>query len=684
MRKSIFFAGLATIAAISFSSCSKNEVDTPETPTTFTHTVTIKAEVPKTRTAIVEGTDQATFKWSSDDAGRFYLTEAGVAGTGISIDSEDNYQTITLSATFSHDETPTSYVYAGFLSKNKTGTPFPKIPASQISTASSYDPNADILVAKPQTFDVAQDELTMQFARPVVINKMTIKGLDEGESISSIVVSADKKIVGYYKTDSDAWEGQTSEITISTDQTVPSSGKVTVYFVSMPVEEATLSLTITTGNYSYSKTFSKTINFVPGEVTVFSVSSLTKTQKANYSGTYVLTNASGTKMADAWSNGNNLPAKNVTSEDGTIYYDPDEVNINAAKIVVAKITDTTSPYYGMYTMVQNGLYLYAASSGANHLNGEEEADENAYWEISNSNDVWSIVAAKSSNRNVLQNTENVFSCYQSANQTQVALHSSFAPTPVINAPSSISLTSDAITVSTSTGASFNSNSTTVTAGAYSDEDCTVSTDWLAVTATGSGTNALVNYTANANSGEERTAYIKITATNSSSRSVTKMISVTQASEGQVYETWTKIDKIENLVAGDYIMCAVVGDNYHAWTGSFSSGNCVTESIIYDSNKELTYTNATTVTLISSGEANQYYVKWISGQYTDYLASSSNTKLKYVTEMSEIWTASNASTGILLKGSVNNGYIRSATGASSNYIRSYSSTGNVGVVFFKKD
>lgn len=530
MKKTINLIGFIAAAAMAVLGCAKEEkVDIPSGKA-FTHTVTF--HVAETKTLISEGVSSATFKWSSDDADRFYITETGVAGTGISIATNDDYATVTLSATFTQDPAPAEYTYAGFLSKNYTDKKYPKIPTAQTSTATSYDPNADVLVAKSATFGSAQDDIALQFARPAVINKMTLKGLDEGETISSVLVSADKNITGYYNTATDAWSGQASEITISTDQTVPASGQVSVYFVTMPVEAATLTVTVTTGNFIYSKTFASTIDFVQNQVTRFGVSSLTRNAKSDYSRTYVLTNVAGTKMAGAWASGKNIPAVDVVTEGGTVYYDPDVVTIANAQIEVTRITDSESAYYNMYTMEQNSLYLYAASSSENQLKGEAEADANAYWEISETDGTWSIVAAKSSNRNVLQNNGSLFSCYASASQTAIALHSSFAPTPVITVGSSIALTSAAVSSATSTGATFNSNTSTVTAAAYSDAECTAAATWLSVSTSGSGSSTVVNYTATANTGSERTEYIKITASNGS-RNVSKVIAVTQAKPGSV-------------------------------------------------------------------------------------------------------------------------------------------------------
>lgn len=689
MKKVFYVLGTIMVAALTFTACNREELDTPE-QSGFTHTVKINATYGiDTKTAIVEGADQASFVWSADDAGRFTVKENDVTGTNVQLALTNENATGVLSATFASEEAD-SYIYSAYLvaPNNKTSGGSPKIPASQTPTESSYDPDADILVAKSLTFDTQQTELNMQFARPVVINKMTLKGLTAGETVSTVAISGgETKIIGYYSISTGIWEGQGTDITVDVNRTVPTSGELVVYFVTMPAEGVTLTVTATTSESIYTKTFTKTINFVENQVTVFGVSNMNKTQKKDYSGTYVLTNVAGTKMANKWNNGNNIPAVDVTSEEGVIYYDPDVVTLTEAQITISRITDSESEYYNMYTIVQNGKYLYAASSDYNYLKGEDEPDENAYWEISERNGEWSIVASKSKNRNNLRNNGSIFSCYASG-QNPVALYDvkNVKTTPVISGLDKVALESDAVDVWTELNANiaFNNDVTTVTANAYSDETCTTSCSWLSADVDGT---VVYKVTAN-NTGSERTAYIEIIATNSDGRSVSKIVEVTQNFAGAVLETWSLINTVEQLSAGEYIMCAVIGEKYHAWTGSFSSNQMVTEEVTYNtSNKTLQFENATTVTLISAGTENAYYIKWISGNYTDYLASDSNTKLKYVTTMdTEFWTASNASTGVFLTGSVNKGVIKSATTASSRYIRSYAGTnaGTVGVVFFKKD
>lgn len=284
--KNIFRLGLYAAAALSIFACSKvDEVQIPEEG--YTHTTTIKVKKSITKTVINEGGVNASFKWSSDDASRFYLKENEVVGTGIAIASSDEYSTITITATFT-TVSAAEYTYSGFLSKNKTGTNKPRVPATQTCTSSSYDPNADILVAKSLTYATTQDNLEMQFARPVVVNKMTLKGLTAGETLSKVTISADKNFMGYYDPSSNTWTTDGAELVVNTSQVVPASGEVVIWFVTAPVDAATLTVVAETEDYTYSKTFGSTINFVQNQVTRFGVNSLTKDAKASFAGDYLI------------------------------------------------------------------------------------------------------------------------------------------------------------------------------------------------------------------------------------------------------------------------------------------------------------------------------------------------------------------------------------------------------------
>lgn len=310
LMKNIFRFGLFAAAALSIFACSKvDEAQIPEEG--YTHTTTIKVKKSITKTVINEGGVNASFKWSSDDASRFYLKENEVEGTGIAIASSDEYSTITITATFA-TVSAAEYTYSGFLSKYKTGSN-PRVPATQTCTSSSYDPDADILVAKSLSFATTQDNLEMQFARPVVINKMTLKGLTEGETVSKVTISADKNFMGYYDPSTNTWTTDSDELVVNTSQVVPASGQVVIWFVTAPVDAATLTVVAETGGYTYSKTFGSTISFVQNQVTRFGVNSLTK--EADYRGDYII----GSYASSQW--------KLMTSTNGGSYFSSQATNV---------------------------------------------------------------------------------------------------------------------------------------------------------------------------------------------------------------------------------------------------------------------------------------------------------------------------------------------------------------------
>ena len=155
------------------------------------------------------------------------------------------------------------------------------------------------------------------------------------------------------------------------------------------------------------------------------------------------------------------------------------------------------------------------------------------------------------------------------------------------------------------------------------------------------------------------------------------------------DTYTLIDRVANLTAGNYIMCALASDVYRAFIGTCTSNQGNTEDVTYNSStKVLDFANAVEVTLTSTGTANQYTISWDMSGTTTYLKATGDTKIVTSTTASdaESWTVSDAGTGLFLTGAGKSGVIKSATSASSRYIRSYgsSNTMTTGIYFFKKD
>ena len=80
-----------------------------------------------------------------------------------------------------------------------------------------------------------------------------------------------------------------------------------------------------------------------------------------------------------------------------------------------------------YAFKTNSKYLYAASSSANQLKAQATNNTNGQWAvIITAEGVASIVAAKSSNRNVMQYNPNsgspIFACYETASQKALAIY----------------------------------------------------------------------------------------------------------------------------------------------------------------------------------------------------------------------------------------------------------------------
>lgn len=414
MKKSLKLIGFVAAAAATVIGCAKEEnVQIPE-ETAFTHTVTFHTGALATKTVLVEGVSSSAFKWSADDASRFYLTESGVAGTDISITSTDDYETITLSATFSHESAPEEYTYEGVLAKNRTNSNKPRVPATQTSSATSFDPNADVLVAKSQTFATAQSELSLQFARPVAVNKMTLIGLTPGETVNKVTITSDKNITGWFDVAGNAWTGDNHILTVNTDLLVPASGEVSVYFMSMPLEEATLTVVAETEGFKYTKTFGKTISLALQKVNVFGVNNLVKEAKSDLSGYYLIGSYSGSKwqlMSSA--NGGNFYSSLATNV-GTAAASVDFDEFSG----VANIDDyiwQVEAYSDGYSIKSVTTNKYVTWESGNYAKAADELKETDVLYIDITGEVATITSKKDDERKLKYNSTNPrFAFYTSA------------------------------------------------------------------------------------------------------------------------------------------------------------------------------------------------------------------------------------------------------------------------------
>ncbi|MBQ8694184.1 MAG: chitobiase/beta-hexosaminidase C-terminal domain-containing protein [Bacteroidaceae bacterium] len=113
-------------------------------------------------------------------------------------------------------------------------------------------------------------------------------------------------------------------------------------------------------------------------------------------------------------NSNNRGQASVTKDGDNVAYSED----------VQIITLEEGKTAGTFAFNVGTGYLYAASSGSNHLKTKETLDENGSWAISVTDGKASITAPTSSNRNVMQynQSSSLFSCYGSASQKALSIY----------------------------------------------------------------------------------------------------------------------------------------------------------------------------------------------------------------------------------------------------------------------
>ena len=197
MKKNLYGIGMLAVAALAFASCNK-EVDTHVSK--GTHVVTVKATKDfDTKTAIVEGENQASFVWTDGDEEFFHVYENGNEAKSVTM-SVDDSGLATFTVEFD-DTDATSFEYTAKYFKEESGSHNPLIVATQTPTLTSFDPSADVLIAQPQTKTECATELQFALRRLVTINKMTLKGLAPGEIIGSVELASDKQFSAYWIAD---------------------------------------------------------------------------------------------------------------------------------------------------------------------------------------------------------------------------------------------------------------------------------------------------------------------------------------------------------------------------------------------------------------------------------------------------------------------------------------------------
>lgn len=399
MRKHLCL-GIAALAALSFSACQKAvEVPVVDDSDLVTVTFTSDRAGVETRAAAVEGESYVTYLWTETDLKNFRIFSVSteeVEQNGETVQKEilteiqnpvlslssDN-KVLSVTAKVKDGATVRAAVASEWTHTDPTN-PKPRLVVNQNSLVSNMDPAADVLVSEDVTVSGDSDG-KLVFHRPVTVNKMTLKGLFALDNVQKVVITSDKDLTGYYSYISKEMMGQGKELTIH----FPSGGVVKdtelfpVYFVAVPNEEQTFTLTVDVVRdsklYRYVKNFKRTVNLTNGKFALFTAD-LTglgeEVETIDWSGDWVLVGTDqGHTFAAMKNTGSYFPAVEVTVEGDVVTVDRQK---DVFKVTFSMVKE--GDYAGRYTIVDaTGQYISGQTDVGNIFTTLSKPSDSSYW-----------------------------------------------------------------------------------------------------------------------------------------------------------------------------------------------------------------------------------------------------------------------------------------------------------------
>lgn len=448
---------LVAVAALSIVAC-QTEPEITTVPEKNTFTLTVTAEQETTRTYLGEADENGVYQAQWNNEGEVirifeYVNNAdttSVASTGFE-KLTDGTAKFTAELTKIDEATVIEDIdyYAIYPESNRIKSDNENItafkfntPTEQTPTATSFDGNADFMIAKPVVNQTEQlTELSMSFKRLVSIGKMTLTNLDTESTIESVDLTfslAEGAVAGYSSVDlttSQYISCYQNYKTLKLSYNEPISKDAPIYFVSLPVcisvGDSFEIVVRTSDGCVFTRTVEltegKEIKLTEGNMTGFKVNMSTADKKIpstdvfkllkdvddlNAGDKIIIAAAESNVALSTTQNNNNRGQASITkSEDGTISYGAD----------VQILTVEAGTKAGTFAFNTGSGYLYAASSSNNYLRTETTLSDNSSWKIEISggpNYSASIKAQGTNSRNVMQYNKNssLFSCYASGQQ----------------------------------------------------------------------------------------------------------------------------------------------------------------------------------------------------------------------------------------------------------------------------
>jgi len=291
---------------MTFSACSKDAAEGAGTTARVTMKITTGSDLvnePETRTYYDELSSNV--QWHAEnEALKVLQIVDGALNPAIPVTTDTGYTLAGRAATFSvslpvvaADEYVYTAVYPAVnyvAADNDDPSNFKIVlPARQTPAAASFDPNADLMIAKPVPFATQPTQMAFQFHRVAALAKMTLSGITAGEAIAAVEFSTRKTIAGGCYADMTlgvvntyGYSGQAFD-TIELDMLgAVATGADDIWFTVLPCELPegdTFSVKVTTDKATYYKTVvipaDRDLNFISAGLSTFSVSDLTRAEK---------------------------------------------------------------------------------------------------------------------------------------------------------------------------------------------------------------------------------------------------------------------------------------------------------------------------------------------------------------------------------------------------------------------
>lgn len=570
MKKMISNAMLFAAAAMAFFSCQKQEsVDLETSGEVVLSFVSEKPSlIDETRT---EWTGE-TIRWSAGDRisiaytvdGNWQNASGDASGDARLYKSETLAEAcetaqFNVSASFKGTTEGTHVFYGVYPAPSPTdffNAPEATltIPAIQTPGAASFDGAADLMTAVSEEYAAIPEDknVSLLWTRLVAHADLTLKalnGVTAGETVSSIKLTAQEgaNLVGSQKVNL-----ITNEVTCNNDEanvvdlmggnlSIDEDGNIEFWACILPTTLTSLKVEVETNKASYTREISgieKTFKQNARNTLSIKMNEATRVAKEEESwvlvkpadglteGTYVLVISTDTKTGALVSTNGSSSAPtfntSVSVSDNTL---------NGVTEAMQFDLSGTAGNYKLAVTGQTTNYLYTTSTN----NGVRVG--------TNANNVWTITEHESNadafvfkcnatNRYLGVYNNQDWRCYDQLSKytlkgaSEIYLYKKQSgpvvpdTTPSITVAETLELTS---AEAEGTISVTYKNLEELEAAAYSDEECTTECDWLIA----SWENGAVSYLAEANEGDERTAYIQIYALDAESNEYSKIITVTQ-------------------------------------------------------------------------------------------------------------------------------------------------------------